>query len=143
MYGGIRPRRPLLVGGRGRAWRRGRTGFSGPDQATAVVRDDVWVGVQQFVLEVLKGVIIQGELPFERPIGHAASPLEHRNHVIENLLEGHGRLSIALALVPSESNVRPGGVSLGNAPRVYQESGGGAGEIAPPCRAPGRGALGR
>jgi hypothetical protein len=93
-------------------------------QATVVVIDYVWLCVQEFVLEVLEGILIQVELPFECLIGHAASPLEHRPRLIENLLEGHGCPSISLAVVPRESNVRQGGVDKERAPRVYQESGG-------------------
>jgi hypothetical protein len=52
------------------------------------------------------------ELPFEGAIGHAASPLEHRKHGIEHLLEGHGRPSTTLALMLRERNVRHGGVSM-------------------------------
>jgi hypothetical protein len=96
-------------------------GFSDPDQATAVVIDQVWVGVQKFVLEVLEGISIQVELPFECLISHTAAPLEHRPHLIENLLKGHRRPSTTLALVPQERNVREGGVSLESSRRVYQE----------------------
>src|SRR5262249_25648159 len=122
-----------------RAW----TGFSGPNQATAVVIDHLWVGVQEFVLEILEGIIIQVELPFERAIGHAASPLEQGNRLIESLLKGHGRPSTTLALVPKESNVRHRGVYRESAPQVYQESGGAAGEIAPLGRAPNMGLMGK
>ena len=104
--------RPLLVCGRGKSRRRGRMGFSRPDQATAVVIDHVWVGVQEFILERLKVVVVQTELKLKGPIGHAASPLEHGHRVIENLLEGHDHPSTTLALMPKEGDVRPGGVSM-------------------------------
>src|SRR6266511_919554 len=141
MWRGVRQRLPRLVGGRGRSWRRGRTGFSRPDQATAVVIDYVWVGVEEFVLERLQVVVIQTELEFEGAIGHAAASLEHGQRLIENLLEGHGRPSTTLALVPRESKVRQGGVYRKKAPRVYQEYGRVAGEIAPLGRDPGMGAI--
>ena len=89
MGGGIRQWRPLLVGGRGRAWRRGRTGFTGPDEATAVVRDDVWVGVEEFILERLQVVVVQTELQREGTIGHAAAALQHGQRLVQHLLEGH------------------------------------------------------
>jgi hypothetical protein len=101
-----------LVDGRGRSWRRGRTDSSRPDQATAVVIDHVWVGVEEFVLQVLEDVIIEIELPFEGAISHAASTLQHRHRLIKNLLEGHGRPSTKLALVPRERNVRQGGIAM-------------------------------
>ena len=128
------------VYGRGRSLCRGRTGCSGPDQATAVVLDHMGVGVQEFRLEVLEGVIVHVELPFERAIGHAASPLEHRKHGIENLLEGHRRLSTALALGPRQGKVRHAWVYQESAPRVYQQDGSVAGKIAPRGRSRGLGA---
>jgi hypothetical protein len=82
-------------------------------------------------------------LPFERAIGHAASTLEHGQGLVHNLLEGHRRPSTALALVPRQSNVRQGGVYREKAARVYQESGGLAGEIAPLGRDRGLGAIGK
>ena len=134
---------PRLVYGRGRSWRRGRTGFAGPDQATAVVIDHVGVCVENFVLERLQVVVVQTELQLEGAIGHAASALEHRHCLIEHLLEGHGRPSPTLAMMPGESKVRQGGVSMESAPRVYQEYGGGAGEIARLCRDPGMWVIGK
>src|SRR5262249_17613561 len=143
MWRGIRQRLPRLVGGRGRSWRRGWTGFSRPDQATAVIIDHMWVGVEEFLLEHLQVVVVQTELELEGAIGHAASALEHGHRVVENLLKGHGRPSTTLALGPRESNVRQGGVYMGRVPRVYQESGGVAGESAPRGRAPDMGAIGQ
>ena len=125
-----------LVCGRRRSGRRSWTGFPGPDQAPTVVSDHVWVGVQEFVLEIFEGVIIQGELPFERAIGDAAAPLEHGNYVIENLLEGHGRPSTMLACVPRKRNGRQGRVSLIRAQGVYQEYREVAGEMASLSGAP-------
>src|SRR5882724_2408575 len=110
-----------LVDGRGRSWRRGRTGFSGPDQATAVVIDHVGVCVENFVLERLQVVVVQTELQREGTVGHAASALEHRHRLIEHLLEGHGRPSTTLAMIPGESKVRHGG-SLWNAHREYTKN---------------------
>jgi hypothetical protein len=126
---GIRPWSTRLVCGQGRSWRRSRTGCSGPDQAMAVVLDRVGVGIEKFVLEILEGVIIQVELPFEHAIGHAASPLEQGSRVIQNLLEGHRRPSIALALAPRKGNVCHARVYQESAPRLYQQDGRVAAEI--------------
>src|SRR5262249_35355337 len=92
--------------------------------------------------EILEHAIVQVELPFEGTIGHPPSTLEHGNRLIENLLKGHRRPSTALALVPRQSNVRQGGVSRESAWRVYQESGGGAGESARRRSPPDIGAIG-
>ena len=89
MCAGIRQRRPLLVGGRGRSWRRGRTGVSGPDEATAVVLDDVRVCVEELIREGLQVVVVQTELQREGTIGHAAAALEHGQRLVQHLLEGH------------------------------------------------------
>jgi hypothetical protein len=131
-----------LVDGQGRAWRRGRKDFSGPDQATAVVIDHVGVCVENFVLERLQVVVVETELQREGAIGHAASALEHRHRLIEHLLEGHGRPSTTLAMMPGESKVCHRGVSMESASRVYQEHGGVAGEIGLRCGDPGMGGIG-
>ena len=117
MAGGVGEWGTRLVDGRGRSWRRRRTGFSDPDQATAVVIDHVGVCVENFVLERLQVVVVQTELQREGTIGHAASALEHRQRLIENLLEGHGRPSTTLAMMPGEKSVTVG--SLGKAHREY------------------------
>jgi hypothetical protein len=65
---------------------------------------------------------IQSELPFERAIGHAASPLEHGDYVIENFLEGHGRPSTPLAPVLWKRKIHQGWVFMGRVSGVYQES---------------------
>jgi hypothetical protein len=46
-----------------------------------------------------------GELPFERPVGHAAAPLEHGQRVIEKFFEGHGRPSTPLALPATDGKI--------------------------------------
>jgi hypothetical protein len=91
------------------------------------------MGVQEFVFERLQVIVVQTELEPEGTIGHPASPLEHDHGVIEHLLKGHGRPSTTLTYVSQECNTRQGGVSLESARRVYQESGGMAGEIPPLC----------
>jgi hypothetical protein len=111
--GGIRQRSPLLVCGRGRSWHRGRTCFSGPDQAPAVVIDHVWVCVQEFVFEHLKVVLVQTELKLEGAIGHAASTPEHGNGLVQDLLEGHSQPFTALALAPMDGKIPMGIASHG------------------------------
>ena len=67
----------------------------------------VRVCVEEGFFEIFERRVIQVELPLQRAIRHTASPLEHRKHGIENLLEGHGRPSTALAHVPRESKACP------------------------------------
>ena len=111
-------------------WRRRCRHVAGPDQDVAILINGHLLGLDEFVLEIIEGVIVQLELPLERAIGHPAATLEHGQGLVENLLKGHGRPSTPLARVPQERNVRQGGVSRERAPRVYQEYGGVAGEIA-------------
>jgi hypothetical protein len=82
-----------INGSQGRSWRRGRTRFSRPDEATAVILDRVWVAVQEFILECLQVVAVQTELQLEGAIGHAASALEHSQGLVQDLLESHRRPS--------------------------------------------------
>src|SRR5215510_3947285 len=116
-------------------------GCASPDQATALIIDHVGVRVEEFLLEGLQVVVVQLELEPECPVRHPPSTLEHSDRLVENLLEGHRRPSTALALVPRQSNVRHGGVSRESAWRVYQESGGGAGESTRRRRPPDIGAI--
>jgi hypothetical protein len=116
---------------------------AGPDQDGAILINGHLLGLDELDLEIVEGVIVQVELPFERAIGHAASTLEHGQGLVHNLLEGHRRPSTALALVPRKHNVRYGGVCRERTPRVYQEYGAVAGEIAPLYRDHGLGAMGK
>jgi hypothetical protein len=73
---------------------------AGPDQDVAILINGHLLGLDELDLEIVEGVIVQVELPFERAIGHAASTVEHGQGLVHNLLEGHRRPSTALALVP-------------------------------------------
>ena len=44
---------------------------------------------EEFVLKGLKGVIVRAEWPLECPISCPSLALEHRNRLIENLLNSH------------------------------------------------------
>jgi replicative DNA helicase len=127
---------------RGGGWRgRGRR-VARPDQDGAPLIGRQALALDEFVLQIFQGRVVELELALQGAVGQASAPLEHGNRVVENLLEGHRRPSTALALVPRQRNVRHGGVYQGSAPRVYQESGGGAGEIARRRSPPDRGATG-
>ena len=76
-----------------------------------------------------RAVLIELELAFEGPIGHAAPALEHGQRVVHNLLERHGRSSNPLVRVPRPRHVRRDGVSRGCAARVYQDEEGVGGKL--------------
>jgi hypothetical protein len=118
-----------LPGGRGP-----RPGSPHPHQYFPVLVHGQALPLDELSLQVLQGVILELELPFERAIGHAASPSEQGNRLIQNLLEGHRRPSTALGLGPRKGKVRHASVYQERAPRVYQQDESVAGEIAPRCR---------
>ena len=60
-----------------------------PHQHAAVFILGDLLGVEELVLEGLKGVVIQVELHLECPIGHTSPPLEHGHRLVEHLLKGH------------------------------------------------------
>src|SRR5262249_41387532 len=45
--------------------------------------------VDQLVLQVCQGRVIELELPLQRAVGQASPALEHGNRLVENLLKGH------------------------------------------------------
>jgi hypothetical protein len=86
-----------------RRWGRGgrsREGVAGPHQHFPILVHGESLPVGDLGLQVLKGVIIELELPSERAIGDAASTLDHTQGLVQNFLKGHGRLSTALARAP-------------------------------------------
>jgi hypothetical protein len=111
--GGVGAGRMPLYRRWGRGW-RSRGGVAGPHQDFAIFIDGYPLGIDEFRLEILEGVIIEIELPLERAIGHATSTLEHGQGLVQNLLEGHGRPSTALALPRADGTVFEGAASYGN-----------------------------
>jgi hypothetical protein len=71
----------------------------------------MWVCVEEGFFEIFERRVIHVELPLQCAIRHAPTALEPGQGLVENLLEGHGRPSTALARVPRESNVCQRGVS--------------------------------
>src|SRR5262245_38914346 len=45
--------------------------------------------IEEFVLEIIEGVLIQLKLPLEGAIGHPATPLQHGHRLVQYLLKGH------------------------------------------------------
>jgi hypothetical protein len=79
------------------------------------------VGIEEFILQIIKGLFIELELPFEGAIGHTASALEHRNRLFQHLLEGHGRPSTAAALPLTDRRFLKARGYMAKAARVYQD----------------------
>ena len=65
-----------------------------PDQASPRIIVDLRVGVEEGVLEIVEGVIVQVKLPLEGAVGYSATPLKHGYRVVEDLLKGHRRPSL-------------------------------------------------
>ena len=64
-----------------------------PVQHAAIFIDRQAPGVDEFVLEGLKVVVIQIEPYLEGAIGHPSLVLEHIEHLGQNCVECHGRPS--------------------------------------------------
>ena len=47
------------------------------------------LALDEFVLQIYQGRVVELELPLEGAIGQASTPLEHGDRVVENLLKGH------------------------------------------------------
>jgi hypothetical protein len=55
-----------------------------PDQATPRVVADLWVGIKEFLGEIVQGVVIQLKLPLEGPTRHPAPLAQQGNHLIQD-----------------------------------------------------------
>jgi hypothetical protein len=47
------------------------------------------MGIEEFVLKIVEGILVQGKLPLEGAVGHPAAPLKHGYGLVEDLLKGH------------------------------------------------------
>jgi len=78
-----------LATGRGRRRvGRGDLGAS-PDQDVAPLIDRQALALDEFVLQIFQGRIIQLKLALQGAVGQASAPLEHGYCLIEDLLKGH------------------------------------------------------
>ena len=66
-----------------------------PDQDVAVLIDRQALAVNEFVLQIFQGRVIELELPLEGAVGQASATLEHRYRLIEDLLKGHRQPSLS------------------------------------------------
>ena len=87
--GCIRERRALLGAGWWRGGRQREAGSTSPDEAAPRIVVYLWVGIEQFVLEIGEGLVVEGKLPLEGPVGHPAAPLQHGDRLVKDLFKGH------------------------------------------------------
>ena len=71
---------------------RGCARIPGPDQHFALVIDRELLGVDEFVLERLEGLVIQLELELEDAIGHPAALAQQLLDLLQHLIKVHRRL---------------------------------------------------
>ena len=94
ILGGIGEWRMVLTAGRG----RGRVGSgdlgAGPDQDVAPLIERQTLALDEFVLQIFQGCIVELELAFKGAVGQASAPLEHGDRVVEDLLKGHRHSSL-------------------------------------------------
>jgi hypothetical protein len=48
------------------------------------------MGIEEFVLQIGEGVLIELKFALECPIGHAAPPPQEVHHLVQDLVEPHG-----------------------------------------------------
>jgi hypothetical protein len=61
-----------------------------PDQDSPVLIRSESLAVHQLFRQVRKRIVVQIELAFERPIGHAPSLAQERNRLIDHTIKVHG-----------------------------------------------------
>jgi hypothetical protein len=47
------------------------------------------LALDEFVLQIFQGRVVELELPLEGAVGQAPAALEHGNRLVEDLLKGH------------------------------------------------------
>ena len=77
--------------GRRSGWRNrwGGCTLPRPEEAAALVIHDLWVGVEECVLQVFEVGVVQIELSFQGAIRHPLFLLEPGDHLGQHLFEGH------------------------------------------------------
>ena len=87
--GDVGQQRMLL---RGDGWcgsqSRGASGAD-PDQDIAPLINCHTLALDEFVLHIVQGCVVELKLALEGAVGQASAPLEHGDRLIENLLKGH------------------------------------------------------
>ena len=54
------------------------------------------LAIDELVLQIFQGCVIELELPLEGAVGQASTPLEHGHRLVEDLLKGHRQPSLCL-----------------------------------------------
>jgi hypothetical protein len=52
------------------------------------------VGIEQLVLEIGEGIVVEGKLSLQGTIGHPTAPLQHGDRLVKDLFKGHRPPSI-------------------------------------------------
>ena len=86
---GVRQRRRRCGWRRRGGGRRGRYGSAGPDQDCTVFITRQALALDEFVLQIFEGRVVELELPLQGAVGQASPTLEHGDRLVENLLKGH------------------------------------------------------
>src|SRR5919197_3464265 len=68
--------------------------LTSPDQDDAVLIDGEALALDEFVLQIVQGCVVELELPLERAVGQVPTPLEHGYRLVEDLLKGHRHPSL-------------------------------------------------
>jgi hypothetical protein len=71
---------------------------SRPDEAAPRIVAHFWVGIAEFVLQSLEGLVIQLELALEGAIGHTAPLAQQGNHLIHERDKVHSVSSLLFAV---------------------------------------------
>src|SRR5215831_4551934 len=92
--GGNRWRRDLPEGRREcvrrRGWRCGsRACLAGPDQNIPPLVHGQALALDEFVLQIIQGRVVELKLPLQGAVGQAPPALEHGYRLVEDLLKGH------------------------------------------------------
>ena len=91
------------VGEQGLGLRRRGSGGGGsrrrsvarPDQDVAPLIDCQALALDEFVLQIFQGCVVELELSLEGAVRQASATLEHGYRVVEDLLKGHRQLSLS------------------------------------------------
>ena len=63
-----------------------------PNQAAPRIVADFWVGIEEFIFEIVQGLVIELELPLEGAIGHTAPLAQQGDYLIQDRDKVHPRL---------------------------------------------------